>query len=208
MADWSNPTITSNYVTFVDEVKNRDIDSITLSAYPLTNAPVNSIRLLRTPLKFQQWDGSAYVDLVLSIAGGGTGSNTPGGAGTALGLGTMAYQNANAVAVTGGSLTNISIHGPVNHWNGTLVINENPSHGLVVYGPPNNAAYTAYIVGSSVPNHSTGLIVQAGYTAGDWSFHVRNRETTLSGIHIRGDMVAQFPYRLVIPVGTDAWAPV
>src|SRR6187431_2587008 len=101
MADWSKPTIISNYVLFVDEAKNRDIDAITLQKLPLIGAPTGAIKLVRTPVKFQEWDGAAFVDLVLSVAGGGTGSSTPAGAGAALGLGTMAYQNANAVAVTG-----------------------------------------------------------------------------------------------------------
>lgn len=45
----------------------------------------------------------------LSILQGGTGSTTASGARTNLGLGTMAVQNANAVAITGGTLTNVSL---------------------------------------------------------------------------------------------------
>ena len=44
----------------------------------------------------------------LSIAQGGTGANTASGARTSLGLGTMSTQNANAVAITGGSVTGIT----------------------------------------------------------------------------------------------------
>jgi len=62
-------------VTFVDEVKNRDIDSITLQVNALTNPPVSAVKLVRSPVKFQEWNGSAFVDLVLSVAGGGTGSS-------------------------------------------------------------------------------------------------------------------------------------
>jgi len=208
MADWSKPTITSNYIIFVDEIKARDVDAITLQRVPLTAPPTGAIKLVRSPVKFQEWDGTTFVDLVLSVAGGGTGSSTPAGAGSALGLGTMAYQNANAIAVTGGNLTNISIHGACNHYNGTLIINENPSHGLICYGPPNTSGYAAYIISSGVAGAATGLIVQAGYNASDYSFQVRNRAATISSFLVRGDMVAEFGHRLVIPVGTDLWAPV
>ena len=44
----------------------------------------------------------------LPILSGGTGSNTTSGARTNLGLGTIATQNANAVAITGGSITGIT----------------------------------------------------------------------------------------------------
>ena len=64
-------------------------------------------------------DGTNVVDVVthltsltlgtaLPIASGGTGANTAEGARTALGFGTMAAQNANAVAITGGSITGIT----------------------------------------------------------------------------------------------------
>jgi hypothetical protein len=52
--------------------------------------------------------GSYYTDAAnltgtLAVAHGGTGATTPAGAQAALGLGTMATQNANAVAITGGT---------------------------------------------------------------------------------------------------------
>ena len=47
----------------------------------------------------------------LAVAHGGTGATTASGARTNLGLGTMATQNANAVAITGGTINNIDIDG-------------------------------------------------------------------------------------------------
>jgi len=44
----------------------------------------------------------------LAVAHGGTGSTSASGARTNLGLGTMATQDANAVAITGGSITGVS----------------------------------------------------------------------------------------------------
>jgi hypothetical protein len=47
----------------------------------------------------------------LAIASGGTGANTAAGARTALGLGTMATQNANNVAITGGTISGVTMTG-------------------------------------------------------------------------------------------------
>lgn len=44
----------------------------------------------------------------LPVANGGTGSTSASAARTALGLGTMATQNANAVAITGGTISGLS----------------------------------------------------------------------------------------------------
>lgn len=48
---------------------------------------------------------------VLNVTNGGTGSTSVAGARTNLGLGTMAIQNANAVAITGGTIDNIVLDG-------------------------------------------------------------------------------------------------
>jgi hypothetical protein len=48
---------------------------------------------------------------VWSILQGGTGASTAAGARTNLGLGTMATQNANTVAITGGSINGVALTG-------------------------------------------------------------------------------------------------
>lgn len=114
MANWNNPTSASNYLTFVTEVKDRDVNAATLFSDNLvaaTNIPTGSIRYNRASNKFQEWSGAAWVDEVLSLAAGGTNAATAADARTNLGLGTMAIQAASGVNITGGTIAGVSITG-------------------------------------------------------------------------------------------------
>lgn len=101
-ANWNNPLLSSPYVDFLADMKARDVDVLTMN--PGTNIPVDSKRWNAALNVFQNWNGSAWVNLVLGGAGGGTGSSTP------VTLGTMATQNSNAVAITGGSITGVALN--------------------------------------------------------------------------------------------------
>jgi hypothetical protein len=198
MADWSKPTILSNYVLFVDEAKARDVDAISLQKTALTSPPTGSIRLLRSPVKFQEWDGAAFVDQVLAVAGGGTGSATAAGARTNFGLGTMAIQNADNINVTGGVITNVSSNGSFAQ-NGDAYLTR-------VAVNPTSGAYGVHIAGNPAVNGSFGLFVQAGTGKGDFCINVTNRQATIPGLVMRGDMTLHIQTRLIIPVGVDYWA--
>ena len=200
MADWSKPTITSDYVLFVDEVKARDVDAITLQSVALVNPPTGAIKLVRSPVKFQEWDGSNFVDRPLSIEGGGTGSTTVSGARGNLGLGTMAYQNSNAIAVTGGTVANLVSSGTLTH------TGLNPTFNAMTGG---NALLLNGVTGSyglQVNDPTHGVYIKAGAAAADINFVCQNAAGNTNAIIVTGTMVAKFPNRLVIPVGTDLWA--
>jgi len=113
MADWSRPTITDLYTDVLAILASKDSDSATLFVATSSNQPVGAIRYNRSTNVFQEWSGTAWVDKLISIAGGGTGANTPSGIVASLGLGTMSLQNAPTVAITGGSIVGL----------GTLVLN-------------------------------------------------------------------------------------
>ena len=134
MADWNQPTLSSLYTDVLDTLKNRDLDAGKMQA-PSANIPTDQKRYDSANNKFQNWNGSSWVDLVLSIAGGGTGSSSASGARTNLGLGTIAVQNANAVTITGGTisgLTSLAVSGNVTATGTMDVGNLLTADGIVV----------------------------------------------------------------------------
>ena len=103
MADWNQPIITSTYADVINGLRARDEDSAKLFSADPTNPIVGMVRYNRTSDKFQEYrttPAPGWYDLVLSAAGGGTG-------GTAA-LGSMAFQSAGSIAVTGGTLSGIT----------------------------------------------------------------------------------------------------
>jgi hypothetical protein len=107
MADWSaNVSPTQAYVTLLSLLAARDVDAVTLGVAAYTNPVDGAIEYNRAGNKFREYDtgGGTYSDLLIAIAGGGTGAATAAGARTNLGLGSIATQNANAVNITGGAV--------------------------------------------------------------------------------------------------------
>ena len=107
--NWSLPVLTSLYTDVLDILKTRDVDSLTLlSDTAATNIPENAFRFLRAQNVFQEYIASIWTTKIIALAGGGTGAANATDARTNLGLGTMATQNANNVAITGGTISGIA----------------------------------------------------------------------------------------------------
>lgn len=100
MANWNDPQLSTAYSTFLANLKARDDDCAKMDFSAATNIPTGTIQYVVASNKFQRWNGSSWVDLVLSVAGGGTGGVTS--------LGTMAYQSAASVAITGGTVSGLT----------------------------------------------------------------------------------------------------
>lgn len=77
MADWSRPNLDSLEIDVLDEIKARD-NSLALMFYQEvdTNKPVNAIQYRWDQGVFKRWDGSSWVNTLISIQGGGTGAST------------------------------------------------------------------------------------------------------------------------------------
>jgi hypothetical protein len=89
MADWNEPDLDTAYATYQSEMKARDVDAAALNDTNLgeaTNYPSYGKRWNDTLKKFQSWISSTWTDLVIGIAGGGTGASTALGARTNLGV--------------------------------------------------------------------------------------------------------------------------
>jgi hypothetical protein len=112
MANWSNPTITTQYDVFVNEAKDRDVDSATMFLNVPTGAvPVGAVMMARvspTAFTFREFNGIGFGEKTLHLTGGGTSATEPVAARANLGIGTMGVQNSNAVAITGGTIYNLS----------------------------------------------------------------------------------------------------
>ena len=105
MANWNNPTGSSAYADFLLWMKALATDAATFFVSSPTNTPRGAMRYERSLKKFQEWDGAAWVDKIISIEGGGTNAITASAARTSLGLGGLATLS----AVTNSEITAVDI---------------------------------------------------------------------------------------------------
>lgn len=67
--DWSLPSLTSDYVDVLSDLKERDESSAKMDFSSSTNIPSGAIRLNRTvsPERFEEWNGSSWAPLQASL---------------------------------------------------------------------------------------------------------------------------------------------
>lgn len=64
MADWSNPTLSSTYTNFLQNLKDRDTDSaLMFSSGTPTNVPTGAVKWDSSANRWKQWSGSAWAEL-------------------------------------------------------------------------------------------------------------------------------------------------
>lgn len=90
MANWNNPTGSSTFSDFLSWMRALATDAATFFVSSPTNQPTGAMKYDRATDKFQEWDGSAWVDQVIAIGGGGTGGSTASTARANLELGDLA----------------------------------------------------------------------------------------------------------------------
>jgi hypothetical protein len=206
--DWSKPTITSNYITFVDEVKGRDVDAITLQSNQraaLVNPPTSAVRMFRMAtypqVKFQEWDGTVFSDKVLAVEGGGTGATSFAGIGTGMGLGTMAYQNANNVNITGGFIGPMNLRGNISYPDGDFYM---PRTFINMAG--RSAQYCMQLNGHGPDGTGGGgLLIAAGNASGgDYCLLCHSADFTYAPL-IVVRKYTQCREGFIIPVGANKY---
>lgn len=110
MADWSSssPNNSTLYSQVLEKLRDRDFDAFSLGLNSITNPITGMIRYNRSTDLFEEYNGSSWAAIPISLAGGGTGAANASDARTSLGLGTMATQNSNAVTITGGTIAGMT----------------------------------------------------------------------------------------------------
>src|SRR4030067_2638076 len=102
MADWSSPVLTDLYTNVLSYLKGRDDDAIRLNdtrSASASNLPDNAKRWNETLGTFQNWLSSVWSNIVIAIAGGGTGAITAAGARSNLGVPSVSAAQATAQGV-------------------------------------------------------------------------------------------------------------
>jgi len=202
VADWAQPVLTSLYTDVLAILKERDVDagSMFIGGNGFNTAPDNSMHFSRARMGganvFYEKVAGTWTPIAIGVAGGGTGASSAADARTNLGIGTMGTQNANNVAITGGTISGIAsfaVSGAITAGSftgdGAGITNLNASQlatGVIPAAripdplPALNSYYLYNLNGSSVTN---GLIPAPQLGSGDAN----------SAVFLRGDRVWTVP---------------
>lgn len=107
----------------------------------------------------------------------------------------MAFQNANAVAITGGTAAALTLANCTH--NG--LFRANASAGALALSVYGNGTWTAQFF---APVGANGILV---YGHDGVALQVLHGVTSVVGLMVYGDMKCRMPHRLIIPVGVDLW---
>lgn len=217
MADWNHPVLTDSYSSVLTTyLTGRDTDAITMQVSAASNPPVGAFRYVRASDKFQEWNGSAYVDKVLSLAGGGTGATSAGSARTALGLGSMATQDNNAVNITGGAISGVTMSAAV-ITSGTLALARGGTGASLALGSSGQhlqsngtsvvfSADGSALTSLNASNLSTGTVPLARLPAQGYTVVSKNANYTVttSDINSKTCIECNGTFTLSLPAANDA----
>src|SRR3990172_6648119 len=150
MANWSLPGLTDLYTNVMSYLKGRDDDAIRLNdtrSASASNLPDNAKRWNEPLGTFQNWLSSVWTNIVLAIAGGGTGSTTASGARTNLGVPSVSEAQATAQGLVDTHAALTSPHGAVSEATANkLIVRDSAGRAQVAYPTENEQIATvAYV---------------------------------------------------------------
>lgn len=160
MADWDLPVISTIYTSVLDYLKARDEDAITLCFSAPSNTPEHAIKWNRADDVFEEWEAGAWNDLIIALAGGGTGASTAAGARTNLGLGSISTQASSSVAITGGTISGVAIT------SSTAILTGGSIAGMSSISATNLAGAGAGITALNASNLASGTVAPARLGSG------------------------------------------
>ena len=148
MGNWAITNLAlEQYLDVLNVITGRDLDTATGFLSTPISPPTGALRWSRITNRWEEYDGLNWTGKILSVAGGGTGAGDAAGARAALGIGTMATQNSNAIAVTGGTISGVTAVGLSGH----ITYSANGQYNI---GSSGNRSGRIYIGG--------GLVVPVG----------------------------------------------
>ena len=180
MANWANPTVTSTYVNFVDEVKNRDLDlakGLDPALVTATNVVFGMQRWNSVNTYWEKYNGTSWSALATAYA-----INISGNAATATtATSAVTATNASNTAITNDTTTNATVYptwvttttGNLPSKTSSTKLSFNPSSGILTAasfaGNLSGTASVATTLASTLPVNKggTGVATLSGLYYGN-----------------------------------------